>query len=125
MLLTYDVTVMDSFLHLSNWYDQVKAQSEPDVLIFLVGNKKDMEQEREVSEQKAEQFAKQKNLAGFFETSAKSGENVEETFITAARSLFKTHYQSIREKQAEKFNKGPGGKKRPKPGQQLSQNTKE
>ena len=35
VLLTYDVTVMDSFLHLANWLEQVKSQSEPDVLIFL------------------------------------------------------------------------------------------
>ena len=80
-----------------------------------------MENEREVSTEKGEQFAKQNNLAGFFETSAKSGENVEDTFITAARSLFKAHYVSIREKQLEKSAKGAPKTKRPKTGQQLSE----
>ena len=51
-MLTYDVTVMDSFLHLDNWLEQVRSQSEPEVLIFLVGNKKDMEEAREVSTEK-------------------------------------------------------------------------
>jgi GTPase SAR1 family protein len=89
---------MDSFLHLKNWLDQVKSQSEPDVLIFLVGNKKDMENQREVLTSKGEQFAKDNGLVGFFETSAKTGEEVETAFITAARKLFKAHYVGIREK---------------------------
>jgi len=78
-----------------------------------------MENEREVSTEKGEIFAKQNQLAGFFETSAKTGEAVEQTFITAARSLFKAHYVSIREKQLEKISKVPG-KRRPKSGQVLN-----
>ena len=57
-----------------------------------------MEEAREVSTEKGQVFAQKNNLHGFFETSAKSGDNVENTFITAARSLFKTHYTTIREK---------------------------
>ena len=57
-----------------------------------------MQEAREVSTEKGHIFAKTNNLTGFFETSAKSGDNVENTFITAARSLFKAHYTTIREK---------------------------
>ena len=65
--------------------------------IILVGNKKDLENEREVSYQEGLEFAK-KNKLIFFETSAKTGEGVEETFLSAARMLFKMHYREIREK---------------------------
>ena len=68
-------------------------------MIFLVANKKDKEAEREVSTSKGEQFAREKGLHGFFETSAKTGSGVEETFMSAARMLFKMHYREIREKQ--------------------------
>ena len=99
MLLTYDMTQLDSYMNLQHWFSEIKNQSEPDALIFLVANKKDKETEREVSTTKGESFAREKGLHGFFETSAKSGEGVEDTFISAAKMLFKMHYRSIREKQ--------------------------
>ena len=68
-------------------------------MIFLVANKKDKEEDREVSTTKGEQFAREKGLHGFFETSAKSGVGVEETFMSAARMLFKMHFREIKEKQ--------------------------
>lgn len=45
--------------------------------------------------EKAEKFASEKGMSGFFETSAKSGDNVEASFMTAARRLFKQHYRAM------------------------------
>ena len=98
VLLTYDMTSLDSFMNLSHWFQEIKNQSEANALIFLVANKKDKESEREVSAAKGEQFAREKGLHGFFESSAKTGEGVEETFLSAARMLFKMHYREIRTK---------------------------
>merc|ERR1719471_2214505 len=86
-------------MNLQHWFSEIKNQSEPDALIFLVANKKDKEHEREVSTEKGESFAREKGLHGFFETSAKSGEGVEDTFMSAARMLFKMYYREVREKQ--------------------------
>lgn len=55
-----------------------------------------MEMQREVSFEKGETFCREKGLNGFFETSAKTGENVEKTFITASKMLFKQNYRKIR-----------------------------
>ena len=52
----------------------------------MVGNKKDLDAQREVSFQEASQFAKDNDLI-FIECSALSGENVEETFLKCARSI--------------------------------------
>jgi GTPase SAR1 family protein len=100
---------MDSFLNLNKWHSEVIESAEPDALIFLVGNKCDREQDREVATEKGQSFATDKGLSGFFETSAKSGTNVELTFITAARRLFKTYYRKILEEKC-RTNK-PKGKK--------------
>jgi GTPase SAR1 family protein len=54
----------------------------------LVANKKDKVSDREVTREKGENFSIENKLAGFFETSAKTGDNVEATFATAARMLF-------------------------------------
>jgi GTPase SAR1 family protein len=45
---------MDSFMNLSHWFQEIKNQSEANALIFLVANKKDKENEREVSTTKGE-----------------------------------------------------------------------
>jgi len=57
-------------------------------MIFLVGNKQDMESEREVSREAALAFQRKYNIKYFCETSAKSGENVENLFINASKFLF-------------------------------------
>ena len=62
-------------------------QSEASVIVFLVGNKKDMEEKREVSKDRVEAFKKDKGIHFHFETSAKSGENIENLFITASKIL--------------------------------------
>ena len=46
------------------------------MIILLVGNKSDIKMEREVSTAEGQEFANKHNLI-FFETSAKSGSNVE------------------------------------------------
>jgi Ras-related protein Rab-14 len=63
-------------------------QSEPSVIVFLVGNKKDMEDKREVSVDRVEAFKREKGIQFHFETSAKSGENIENLFITASKILY-------------------------------------
>jgi len=62
----------------------------------LVANKKDKFADREVTREMGENFTSENKLAGFFETSAKTGDNVESTFTTAALTLFKQHYRRIR-----------------------------
>lgn len=55
--------------------------------IILVGNKMDLADQREVSYQEGADFAKRNNLI-FFETSAKTSENVDSTFIYATKQIY-------------------------------------
>ena len=71
------------------------AQSEPEVIVILVGNQKDREQFREVSREKAEAFRARHNIPFFVETSAKSGENVELIFTMASKLLFHSFKDQI------------------------------
>ena len=49
VLLTYDITRLDSYMNLQHWYEEVKNQSENETMIFLIGNKRDRYAEREVT----------------------------------------------------------------------------
>ena len=58
-------------------------------MMFLVGNQVDNESQWEVTREDAGQYAKENLMAHYGETSAKTGEAVEETFIRAAKMLYK------------------------------------
>ncbi|XP_070500008.1 ras-related protein Rab-4B [Chironomus tepperi] len=85
-LLVYDVTSRDSFNTLSNWLTDTRNLASPNIIIILVGNKKDLEEQREVTFLEASNFAQENDLI-FLETSAKTGENVEESFLKCAKTI--------------------------------------
>ena len=58
---------------------RVKNQQAEEVAILIVGNKKDLEEKRQVKSREGEEFAK-KYGADFIEVSSKTGENIEEAF---------------------------------------------
>ena len=86
------------------------AQSEPDVILFLVGNKKDKEEEREVTADRVEKFKRDRNILFSFETSAKTGENIENLFIFASKILYHNNKDRIalQVSQTERFRQNGG-----------------
>ena len=77
-ILVYDITNRDSFEHISSWIDDCLSQSPKTVFMVLVGNKSDLSEKRRVTIEEGQQMAKNHNLL-FFETSAKTGENIDQT----------------------------------------------
>ena len=85
-VVCYDVTCKDSFQSVEKWVEDAKAIRENDVLLIMVGNKADMEQQRQVTLQEAKEYAEKMNFM-FYETSAKSGVNVKLLFNDLAKKL--------------------------------------
>lgn len=96
-LMVYSIDSKDSFNNLNFWLKDIKTQSSPDVKIFLIGNKSDLEQNREVTQQMGEQMKTEQNFDLFMETSAKTGFNAEKVFIEAAKVLYQD-YLSYKER---------------------------
>ncbi|XP_073848672.1 uncharacterized protein [Musca autumnalis] len=86
VLLVYDTTSRASFNDLTNWINDVRTFGSPNIVILLVGNKKDLEEARDVAFSEASTFA-QENELNFLETSAKTGENVEEAFLECSKTI--------------------------------------
>ena len=79
IILIYDITSTETYENVENWISQIKEEASPNVVIYLVGNKVDMEDKRKVSTEEGQKIADDNNLP-FHETSAKSDININETF---------------------------------------------
>lgn len=82
----YDTTSRDSFNALSAWLNDARTLASPNIVILLVGNKRDLEEARAVTFLEASNFAQENELI-FLETSAKTGDNVEEAFLRCSKSI--------------------------------------
>lgn len=85
-LLVYDITSRESYTALTSWLCDARSLASPSIVIILCGNKKDLEGDRDVTFLEAARFAQENELM-FLETSALTGENVEEAFLKCARSI--------------------------------------
>ncbi|CCW70686.1 unnamed protein product [Phytomonas sp. Hart1] len=86
-LLVYDVTERSSFAHLQSWLEDARANAATAIVIMLIGNKYDLEGERQVSREEGEAFARKNGLL-FTETSAKTALNVDEAFLKTATTIY-------------------------------------
>ena len=86
-VLVYNITDRQSFEKLSFWLEQIKLNASEKVKIVLVGNNCDLANERKVSIEEGEEFAKKNNMK-FFEASPKEGTNVNELFYYLANEIY-------------------------------------
>ncbi|KAM9705001.1 EF-hand calcium-binding domain-containing protein 4B isoform 1-T2 [Menidia menidia] len=86
VVVMYDVTVEESFRAVRPWIINVQEAAGEGIPILLIGNKMDMEREREVPFKDADQLAFE-NKVMFFEVSAYTGKNVTESLTLLARVL--------------------------------------
>jgi len=85
-LLVYDIASRESFNCLANWLTDARTLASPAIVILMVGNKTDLEEEREVTFLEASRFAQENGLM-FLETSAKTGHAVEEAFLKCSKNI--------------------------------------
>lgn len=86
ILMVYDVTERHTFDSILTWMRQIKKFGDQNVDKLLIGNKCDMDKERDVSKAEGQALADKYGM-GFVETSAKSGLGVNEAFDTIAKSV--------------------------------------
>ena len=96
IILGYDITNRRSFERCSEFLEESKRVNEGKSVIVAVGNKIDLVRHRSVSKEEAIKFFEENGVPSdhYFETSAKTGEGVNELFTTAVR-IWKKKNQDI------------------------------
>jgi len=89
-LLVYDVTRHNTFETInSKWLKDFRKYVKKEGTYILIGNKIDLKDERVVSTEDGEKYAKEIDASNFIETSAKHGENVEHAFSNLVNQILK------------------------------------
>ena len=104
IILTYDVTDQNSFKNIRNWIKQIEANAQTNVCKVLVGNKCD-KPDRVVTEEEGRKLASDFNMS-FFETSAKTNQNVNEVFTFLTQEILKNNEGKTQTSAGDKLKPG-------------------
>ncbi|KAM3588162.1 uncharacterized protein V6R79_022976 [Siganus canaliculatus] len=106
-IIAYDITRRCTFDSVTHWIKEVELYGATNVVLVLIGNKCDLEPERQVLFEEACNLAKEKGILAALETSAKESQNVEEAFMMMARELLARNGLNVQQEDAD-FCRTPG-----------------
>ena len=82
----YDITNLKTFKNINNWIKDCVNLAPKNILLVLIGNKSDLEENREVDYDLGKNLADENNMI-FFETSALSGNNIINAFNSSIQVI--------------------------------------
>ena len=85
--IVYDITNRETFESVDKWIQDLNMNSDKNVTLLLIGNKKDLVDKRDVTKEEGEEKAKSFGLA-FLETSALTGENIDKVFDYMLKEVY-------------------------------------
>ena len=92
--VVYDITRKNTFETVNKWVSDISAAADKKITLILIGNKNDLEDQRQVTKEMGEEKAKELGLA-FMETSACSGENLDKAFQLMINEIYKKSKEDI------------------------------
>ena len=111
-LVVYDITNRESFNSISTWIEECKNNGPKTITLVLIGNKSDLENNRNVSYEEGEELANRFNMK-FYETSACTGKNIDKLFYETTEGIIKGIEKNIYDLSNDDCGIMPGtGKKR-------------
>ncbi len=88
-IIAFDLTRPNTFTALEDWITHVKTICGEHTPFVVVGNKSDLIDLRKIKEKQVKNFLKKQEYSDYFESSAKTGANIEIFFEKIARDIIK------------------------------------
>ena len=88
-IIMFDITNRLSFEDVDDWLQTFRTESGDNTVMFLIGNKIDREEDRQVSFQEAQQWAIA-NHCSYYETSALTNDGIPQLIDDLVNELYKT-----------------------------------
>ena len=92
--IVYDITRKNSFESVEKWVSDVTSVADKKITIVLIGNKSDLEDQRQVTKEEAQDKANKLEIA-FMETSAFSGDNLDKAFEMMMNKVYKKCHEEM------------------------------
>ena len=102
IIIVFDLSDKKSFISITEWLKQIEKHANENVFKFLVGNKSDLVDKRQITYEEAKQYADEHDLP-YIETSAKEGININELFDSSIKT-FLANSKSYRGEKNIKLN---------------------
>ena len=85
-ILVFDITSKNSFIGLESFYELLEQRAPSNCIFVLIGNKIDLENQRQVTKDEANIFSTKIGALFYLEVSAFSGQNIKNIFIDIVKS---------------------------------------
>jgi len=92
--IVYDITRKESFDNVTKWAEQLKASADKNLTIIIIGNKIDLEDQRQVKTEEGQNKSNELESA-FIETSASSGTNLDKAFEMMVNEVYKKCHEEM------------------------------
>jgi small GTP-binding protein len=94
-VIIYSIAERSTFLDADAWIESLRDKLPSDALLYLVGNKSDLEDQREVTPDEGQDKAAAMN-ATFYEVSAKTGAGINDLLVLMASTCLDAHGGRVR-----------------------------
>ena len=92
--IVYDISKSESFKNIDDWFNDIKENGDADCVIEIIGNKSDLEESRDVTEEEGRNKANELKTL-FNETSALRGDNIEEAFKSLIKAIISNSEKNV------------------------------
>lgn len=103
--IVYDITRKSTFDNIDKWIGDLKNNGDENMIVYLVGNKSDLNDMREVRKDEAMTKSEKFNIA-FSETSALYGDNIHKIFQDLMEKVYINFYRNVKTNREKEINKG-------------------
>ena len=103
--IVYDITRKSTFDNIDKWIGDLKNNGDENMIVYLVGNKSDLNDMREVRKDEAMTKSEKFKIA-FSETSALYGDNIHKIFQDLMEKVYINFYRNVNTNKEKEINKG-------------------